>query len=109
GVVARGGGGGGGGVYGGEDGERGEAVALKSPPEHLAADPDRLRRLRQEVASARRVSHPNVCRVHDIGEHDGQRFLCMEYIDGEDLAALLRQVGRLPEERAVQVARRPLA
>src|SRR5262249_15140173 len=65
----------------------------------------RLRRLRQEVACARRIAHPNVCRVHDISEHEGQRFLCMEYIDGEDLAALLRQVGRLPEERAVQIAR----
>jgi serine/threonine protein kinase len=42
------------------------------------------------------VSHPNVCRVWDLGEHHGQLFLAMEYIDGGDLASLLRRVGRLP-------------
>jgi serine/threonine-protein kinase len=51
------------------------------------------------------VSHPNACRVYDIGEHDGQHFLAMEYIDGEDLASLLRRVGRLPEEKGVEIAR----
>ncbi len=42
------------------------------------------------------VSHPNVCRVYDIGEVQGRYFLTMEYIDGEDLASLLRRIGRLP-------------
>jgi len=42
------------------------------------------------------VSHPNVCRVHDYAEHDGQPFLSMEYIDGEDLASLLKRIRRLP-------------
>jgi serine/threonine-protein kinase len=51
------------------------------------------------------VSHPNVCRVYDIAEADGQPFLTMEYVDGEDLAGLLRRVGRLPEEKATQIAR----
>jgi serine/threonine-protein kinase len=51
------------------------------------------------------VAHPNVCRVFDVGELDGLMFLSMEYVDGEDLASLLRRVGRLPEDRAVQVAR----
>src|SRR5262249_18072376 len=60
---------------------------------------------RKEVATARAVSHPNVCRVYDLGDHAGQLFLAMEYIDGEDLASLLRRVGRLPEEKGVEIVR----
>ena len=54
---------------------------------------------------ARDVSHPNVCRVYDIGEIDGHPFLSMEYIDGENLASLLRRIGRLPHDTAVEMAR----
>ena len=54
---------------------------------------------------ARQVSHPNVCRVHDIGDVDGLQFLTMEYIDGEDLASLLRRIGRLPADKALEIAR----
>jgi serine/threonine-protein kinase len=82
-----------------------QPVALKFLPEHLSDDPNRLQRFRKEVALARRVSHPNCCRVYDLAEHDGQPFLTMEFIDGEDLASLLRRVGRLPEEKAVEVVR----
>ena len=52
---------------------------------------------------ARQVSHPNVCRVYDIGEADGQHFLSMEYVDGEDLASLLRRIGRLPPDKATRI------
>ena len=55
---------------------------------------------------ARLVSHPNVCRVHDLGEVQGQFFLSMEYIDGEDLASLLRRIGRLPNDKALEIARK---
>jgi eukaryotic-like serine/threonine-protein kinase len=51
------------------------------------------------------VSHKNVCRLYDLGEADGRRFLTMEYVDGEDLAALLRRIGRFPEDRALAIAR----
>ena len=54
------------------------------------------------MRNARQVSHPNVCRVYDIGEVDGQHFLTMEYIDGEDLASLLRRIGRLPADKALE-------
>ena len=47
---------------------------------------------------------PNVCRVYDIGEVNGQHFLTMEYIDGEDLASLLRRIGRLPADKALETA-----
>ena len=66
---------------------------------------DRLARFHQEVRLARQVSHPNVCRVHDIGEAGGQHFLSMEYIDGEDLASLLRRIGRLPPDKSLEIAR----
>ena len=54
---------------------------------------------------ARRVSHPNVCRVYDVGEVDGHTFFTMEYVDGEDLASLLRRIGRLPQDKATDIAR----
>jgi len=92
-------------VYRADDLRLRQSVALKLLPAALAADPGRLARFHNEVRVARQVSHPNVCRVHDIGEAEGLTFLTMEYVDGEDLASLLRRVGRLPAERAVQVAR----
>jgi serine/threonine-protein kinase len=51
------------------------------------------------------VSHPNVCRVYDVGEVDGHTFFTMEYVDGEDLASLLRRIGRLPADKALEIAR----
>jgi serine/threonine-protein kinase len=104
-VVALLGKGGMGEVYRADDLTLGQPVALKFLPAHLAGDPDRLMRFRKEVAVARQVSHPNVCRVYDIAEHQGDAFLTMEFIDGEDLASVLRRFGRLPEERAVEAAR----
>ena len=55
---------------------------------------------------AREVAHPNVVRVYDIGQlPNGEVFLSMEFIDGEDLASLLRRAGRLSPEKTVQIAR----
>ena len=65
----------------------------------------RLAQFHNEVRTARQVSHPNVCRVYDIGDAAGQLFLTMEYVDGEDLSSLLRRIGRLPEDKAVEIAR----
>ncbi len=92
-------------VYRADDMKLGQPVALKFLPPSLDADPDRRQRLLDEVRLARQVAHPNVCHVWDIGEVDGHDFLAMEYVDGEDLASLLRRIGRLPEDRAVRMAR----
>ena len=54
---------------------------------------------------ARQITHPAVCRVFDVGEADGEVFFSMELVRGEDLAALLRRVGRLPSEKVVDIAR----
>ena len=92
-------------VYRADDLKLGQPVALKFLPEAVEQDPHRLARFLNEVRVALRVSHPNVCRVHDIGEVDGQHYISMEYVDGEDLASLLRRIGRLPGDKAIQVAR----
>ena len=65
-----------------------------------------LARFHAEVRIARQVSHPNVCRVYDIGEVEGSTFLSMEYVDGEDLSSLLRRIGRLPGDKAIEIARK---
>ena len=92
-------------VYRADDLKLGQAVALKLLPERLASDPKRLEYFHNEVRLARQVSHPNVCRVYDIGEVDGEHFLSMEYVDGEDLATLIRRIGRLPPDKGVDIAR----
>ena len=92
-------------VYRADDLTLGQAVALKFLPDAAASDVALLERFRNEVRIARRVSHPNVCRVYDVGEVDGQTFFTMEYVDGEDLASLLRRIGRLPQDKAVEIAR----
>jgi serine/threonine-protein kinase len=65
----------------------------------------RRERFYAEVRIARQVSHPNMCRVYDISELDGRHFLTMEYIDGEDLASLLKRIGSLHGTKALDVAR----
>jgi hypothetical protein len=92
-------------VYRADDLRLGQTVALKFLPADLARDPGRLARFHSEVRLARQVSHPSVCRVYDLGDLDGQPFLSMEYIDGENLATLLRRIGRLPSDKATEVAR----
>ncbi len=92
-------------VYRADDLKLGQPVALKFLPQELKQDAKRLARFLHEVKIARQVSHANVCRVYDVGDVDGQHYLSMEYVDGEDLASLLRRIGRLPNEKAVQVAR----
>ncbi len=83
-----------------------QQVALKFLPEATATDSDTLARFHNEVRIARQVSHPNVCRVYDIGAIEGQSYLSMEYVDGEDLGSLLRRIGRLPNDKAVEMARK---
>jgi Protein kinase domain len=96
-------------VYRAEDLRLGETVALKFLPPSLANDPVWLERFYVEVRTAREVTHPNVCRVHDLvevrAEHGHElRFLTMEYVDGENLADLLRRFGRLPTDKAMELA-----
>ncbi|HET9765303.1 MAG TPA: serine/threonine-protein kinase [Thermoanaerobaculia bacterium] len=104
-VVALVGRGGMGEVYRADDLKLGQAVALKFLPRSVEREGSWLAKLLDEVRIARQISHPSVCRVYDVGEADGRHFLTMEFIDGEDLASLLRRIGRVPPEKAVQIAR----
>jgi serine/threonine protein kinase len=92
-------------VYRADDLTLGQQIALKFLPDEAARDEGLMERFKNEVRIARRVSHPNVCRVYDVGEVDGHNFFTMEYVDGEDLASLLRRIGRLPEDKALDIAR----
>jgi serine/threonine-protein kinase len=90
-------------VYRAHDLELDETVALKMLRVHLVDQPDVIERFRREVKLARRVTHPNVARTFDIGEHDGEKFLTMEYVDGPSLARIC-QSGALPLGRIVEIA-----
>ena len=92
-------------VYRADDLKVGQRVALKFLPVHFALDAGRMNRFVNEVRLARQISHPNVCRVYDLGEADGRHYLSMEYIDGENLASLLQRIGRLPHEKVLEIAR----
>lgn len=92
-------------VYKAEDLLLDQVVALKFLPAEMSRHPELVQRLLGEVRVARQVSHPNVCRAYDVGEVDGLRFLSMELIEGDDLASLLRQVGRIPGDRGIELAR----
>jgi len=92
-------------VYRAEDLRLSQVLAMKFLPAALSEDASALARFHSEVRVARQVSHPNVCRMFDIGDAEGLPFLTMEYVDGEDLSSLIRRIGRLPQDKAIETAR----
>jgi hypothetical protein len=104
-IVAQLGRGGMGEVFRADDLKLGHSVALKFLPADVMHDRALTARLLDEVRIGRQVSHPNVCRIYDVVEWEGTHFLTMEYVDGEDLASLLRRIGRLPGDKAVEISR----
>jgi len=83
-------------VYQASDEQLGETVALKVIAGSALLDPAAADRFRREASAARRISHPNVVRIHDIGEEHGVLFLSMEYIAGASLADLIERHGKVP-------------
>jgi tRNA A-37 threonylcarbamoyl transferase component Bud32 len=92
-------------VYRADDTKLDQPVALKFLPARLARDPILLGRLHDEVRLGRQIAHPNVCRIYDIVDWESAHFVAMEYVDGEDLSKLLRRIGRLAHDKAVDIAR----
>src|SRR5436190_572630 len=103
-IVSLAGRGGMGEVYRTDNLKLGHPVALKFLPRDVKEGSRSFQHFLSEVRLSRQIAHPNVCRVYDIDEVDGQHFLSMEYIDGEDLKGLLRRIGRLPKDKGIQIA-----
>jgi serine/threonine protein kinase len=92
-------------VFKANDRELDRLVALKVIRPELAGHSDILQRFKQELILARKVTHKNVNRIFDLGEADGIKFITMEFVDGHDLKALLRQRGKFPPAEAAEVVR----
>jgi eukaryotic-like serine/threonine-protein kinase len=92
-------------VYLARDEELDQDVALKVLRPDLGTDPEWIARFRRELVLARQVSHPNVVRIHDIGESDGLRFLTMRHVEGRSLLQVLDSEGPLPLPRATAILR----
>ncbi|HKS74884.1 MAG TPA: serine/threonine-protein kinase, partial [Terriglobales bacterium] len=90
-------------VYKARDRELNRIVALKVIRPEFAGNESIIQRFKQELILARQVTHKNVIRIYDMGEAEGMKFITMEYVEGEDLRALIRQHGKLPPEQAVEI------
>ncbi|MCL5269152.1 MAG: protein kinase [bacterium] len=93
-------------VYKARDNELDEFVALKILPDNLIRNTEAVRRFKQEARNARRLAHPNIVRIHDIGEELGRKYISMEFVEGTDLKNKLRQMRRkLPFATSLRYAR----
>ena len=89
-------------VYRARDARLDHTVAVKILPAHLSESPEARQRFDREARAISSLSHPNICHLYDVGQHDGISYLVMEYLEGETLGERLRK-GRLPLEQVFRV------
>src|SRR5712664_4908412 len=92
-------------VYKARDRELDRIVAIKVLRPDLMTDAQALQRFKHELLLASSISHPNILRIHDLGEYNAVKFISMAYVDGGDLTQVLRKEGRLPLERVLNIMR----
>jgi serine/threonine protein kinase/Tfp pilus assembly protein PilF len=92
-------------VYRVEDTKAKEEIALKLIRPEIAADKKTIERFRQELTTARKVRHKNICGMYELHEEKGMHYITMEYVPGEDLKSFLRRSGRLTIPKAISVAK----
>ena len=92
-------------VYRAFDKKVGEEVALKLLHPEIARDERTVERFRNEIKLARKITHKNVCRMHELHEEGQTLFITMEYVSGQDLKGLIKQMGALPTGQALSIAK----
>src|SRR3984893_13369308 len=90
-------------VYKARDRELDRTVAIKVLRPDLMTDPMAMQRFKHELLLASSISHPNILRIHDLGEYNEVKFISMAYVDGGDLTQVMRKEGRLPLERVLNI------
>jgi serine/threonine protein kinase/lipopolysaccharide biosynthesis regulator YciM len=92
-------------VYKAQDKEIKEKIALKLIKPEISSDKKTIERFQNELKLARKISHRNVCRMHDLGKSEGNYFITMEYVDGENLKGMIRMMGQLTSGKAISIAK----
>ena len=91
-------------VYRAKDRTLGREVAIKVLPDAFGHDPVRVARFKQEARAAAALNHPNICAIHEVGDHDGQPFIVMELLRGQTLEARLSSQGRLECDEVLELS-----
>src|SRR6058998_833163 len=96
-------------VYKARDRQTGDVVAIKVIHPSIGADPQLIERFKNELLFARRITHKNVCRVHDLNDFEGTAVISMEFVAGRSLRDLLREVDSLSIRHGLKIVRQIIA